>query len=69
MTALFLITKQILKNGFLHLEVKSSSKTVLSKDLKGSEEGHLKILNSKGEKYKFLFKAKDASGSFDITYK
>ncbi|MET3115746.1 hypothetical protein AAKU52_003503 [Pedobacter sp. CG_S7] len=61
--------KTTLKNGALHLEVKSPSKTVLSKNLSGSSAGVLKILNSRGEKYKFIFKAKKASGSFDVTYK
>jgi len=60
--------KTTLEQGALYLEVKSSSQTVLSKDLTRSEVGQLKILNPRGEKYKFIFKAKDASGSFDITY-
>jgi hypothetical protein len=61
--------KTTLTRGALHLEVRSSSKTVLSKDLNGSEAGHVEVSNPRSEKYKFIFKAKDASGSFDITYK
>lgn len=61
--------KTNLKKGTLHLEVKSSSKTVLSKNLTESDEGELRVLNPQCEKYKFIFKAKDASGSYDITYK
>jgi hypothetical protein len=55
--------------GTLHLEVKSKSKTVLSKDLRSKESGELTVQNPKGEQYKFIFKARDASGNFDITYK
>lgn len=55
--------------GALHLTVKSSGKTLLDKDLKGSESGQLKVENTSGEDYKFIFKAKHANGSFDITYK
>jgi hypothetical protein len=58
-----------LKTGSLHLEVKSKSKTVLSKDLKGEESGKITVPNPKGEKYTFVFKAAAASGSFVITYK
>jgi hypothetical protein len=61
--------KTDVKAGTLHLDVKSLGKTVLAKDLKGSESGELKIVNTRGENYKFIFKAKHANGSFDITYK
>lgn len=60
--------KTTVEKGALHLEVKSSSQTVLSKNLSGSEAGQIKILNPGGEKYTFIFKAKEAKGSFDITY-
>ena len=59
----------VLKKGKLHLEIKSSDKTVLNKDLSGSESGELIIKNTEGKKYKFIFKAKHAEGSYDITYK
>lgn len=61
--------KAAVKKGTLRLEVKSSTKTVLSKDIKESEEGTLKILNPKGEKYKFILTGKDAQGNYDVTYK
>lgn len=61
--------KTALNTGALHLTVKSSGHTVLDKELKGSESGELKIRNTRGENYKFIFKAKHANGSFDITYK
>ena len=61
--------KTNVKSGKLHLEVKSRSETVLSKALTGEESGEITVPNPKGEKYKFIFKAKAASGSFDIKYK
>jgi len=61
--------KTNLKKGSLYLEIKSSRKTVFSRNLNESDEGEFKILNPRGEKYKFIFKGNDASGSYDITYK
>ncbi|AMQ00394.1 hypothetical protein AY601_3528 [Pedobacter cryoconitis] len=58
-----------LKKGQLNLEIKSSNKTIFNKDLTGSQSGELRIENIKGDKYKFIFKAKHADGSYDITYK
>lgn len=57
------------KKGDLHLEVKSPGGTVLTKDFKGTDSGELKILNPKGQKYKFIFSARHAEGNFDIKYK
>lgn len=61
--------KTILEGGSLHLEVKSKSKTIFSKDLEGSQQGLVEVLNPKGEQYMFAFKAKNAQGSFDVSYK
>jgi len=61
--------KTSLKKGELHLELKSAKKTVFSKMLQATDTGEIKVLNPKGDKYKFTFRAKDASGSYDITYK
>lgn len=61
--------KTILDGGSMHLEVKSKSKTILSKDLEGSQEGMIEVLNPRREQYTFVFKAKNAGGSFDVSYK
>lgn len=61
--------KTLLEDGSLRLEVKSKTKTILSKDLEGSQERMIEVLNPKGEQYVFVFKAKNARGSFDISYK
>ncbi|MGY0034868.1 hypothetical protein [Pedobacter sp. NJ-S-72] len=57
-----------LKKGTLHLALKSHSKTVYEKDITGTVSDELKIENPKGEKYKFIFTAKHAEGSFDVRY-
>lgn len=57
-----------LTKGTLHLTIKSGSKVIFEKELTGSETNEFKIENSKGEKYKFTFAAKEAKGSFDIRY-
>lgn len=58
-----------LKKGELHLEVKSPGGTVFTKNITGTDSGELKVLNLKGEQYKFIFRAKHAEGNFDIKYK
>lgn len=57
-----------LKNGRLHLLLKSSKKIILDKDLSGSESDEFEIENAHGDQYKFIFTASHAEGSFDISY-
>jgi hypothetical protein len=57
-----------LKKGTLHLAVKSRSKTIYEKDIIGTVSDEFKIENPKGEKYKFIFTARHAEGSFDVRY-
>ncbi|MBB6499058.1 hypothetical protein [Pedobacter cryoconitis] len=59
----------VLKKGQLQLEIKSSDKTVLQKNLSGSESGEVTVKNTEHKKYKFIFRAKHADGNYEITYK
>lgn len=57
-----------LTKGTLRLTIKSGSKTIYEKELKGSISDEVKIENSQGGKFKFIFMAKHAKGSFDVRY-
>jgi hypothetical protein len=56
------------ERGKLHMEIKSSSKSFLSKELSGKVSDSVYIDNMGGEKIKLILAATHADGSFDIKY-
>ena len=56
------------ERGKLHMEIRSSSKSFLSKELTGKVSDSVYIDNTGSEKIKLILEATHADGSFDIKY-
>jgi hypothetical protein len=56
------------EHGKLHMEIRSSSRSFLSKDLSGKVSDSVYIDNTSGEKIKLILAATHADGTFDIKY-
>jgi hypothetical protein len=56
------------EHGKLHMEIRSSSKSFLSKELSGKVSDSVYIDNTGSEKIKLILAATHADGSFDIKY-
>lgn len=56
------------RSGKLHMEIKSKSKSFLSKELSGKMTDSVYVNNESGEKIKLVFEASNAEGSFDVKY-
>lgn len=56
------------ERGKLHMEIRTSSKSFLSKELSGKVNDSVYIDNTGGEKIKLILAATHADGSFDIKY-
>jgi hypothetical protein len=57
-----------LKEGSMHLDIICSKKTVLSRDIQNAIRDSVSFDNPGHEPVKFIFRAKNAAGKFDISY-
>lgn len=57
-----------LEDGKLSIEIKSSSKAIVQREISGSLLDSIKLDNSNGVKYQVIFRAVHARGKFELKY-